>query len=469
MMQWLYQMKIKAKLFGGFGAVTLLILANGMMNHGGLNQINQASQVAASASPLVNAVTNMEVSTHTSMRMIMEFMNAPTEADLEPLQQAVIRANEKFSRYSQEILNGSETVDATDHPEIRGLIEQSAALYQNEFSPRVQAVYEKQLQILQSVSKKSIAKTTMDVGVRQIMEVSDKLDVLFKQLIAKKIEEGASAEEILYRESIWLNLSKQIALAVANSRVVVEKYVQADLAQLDAIEAEYKRTLEEFDGLVKPLNDGGTVDGFAVPPVDIPEIKVQVVQLNIIHDQLFQMGNTILMQFYKAGLVLEAEIDVLNRKAVEVGGALIALVEKTEVIANEEMKQAQAMAEETASSIQVQAIWTILLVLILSMVISTLISKSITVPLKELSVLFQNITSRGDFSLRSNSSSSRNEIGRMGRAVNELLENLQAAINESNRVVGDVAHGVFSSRIDADFKGDLTTLKEGGQQLGREC
>ena len=66
----------------------------------------------------------------------------------------------------------------------------------------------------------------------------------------------------------------------------------------------------------------------------------------------------------------------------------------------------------------------------------------------------------GDFSRRVEVAS-KDEMGEAAAAMNDLLDSLQAAIQETNQVVGAVARGDFSQRVQANLVGDLSALKGG--------
>lgn len=90
-----------------------------------------------------------------------------------------------------------------------------------------------------------------------------------------------------------------------------------------------------------------------------------------------------------------------------------------------------------------------------------MVSRSISTPVLALSGLFNKLGETGDFSIRSENTESKDEIGEMAKVVNQHLASLQSAINEANSVVGKVAIGEFDQRIKADFNGDLQKLKDG--------
>ncbi len=90
-----------------------------------------------------------------------------------------------------------------------------------------------------------------------------------------------------------------------------------------------------------------------------------------------------------------------------------------------------------------------------------LVARSIATPVVKVSQLFAQLEQSGDFSMRCVDVSSKDEIGEMAEKVNSLLSSLQQAISNANQVVTAVARGDFNQRMDGNYRGDLTTLKEG--------
>ena len=55
----------------------------------------------------------------------------------------------------------------------------------------------------------------------------------------------------------------------------------------------------------------------------------------------------------------------------------------------------------------------------------------------------------------------KDELNKVGQSLNELLGDLETSINEANLVVSAIADGDFNQRMQADYVGDLATLKKG--------
>ncbi|NPA71614.1 MAG: HAMP domain-containing protein [Gammaproteobacteria bacterium] len=80
-------------------------------------------------------------------------------------------------------------------------------------------------------------------------------------------------------------------------------------------------------------------------------------------------------------------------------------------------------------------------------------------PLESMNSVVNSISQKGDFSQRI-PVESKDEIGVVAVAINEMVETLQKTIAESNRVMNAVASGDFSQRIKGHSKGDLETLQQ---------
>ncbi|MDE0854859.1 MAG: HAMP domain-containing protein, partial [Nevskia sp.] len=93
-------------------------------------------------------------------------------------------------------------------------------------------------------------------------------------------------------------------------------------------------------------------------------------------------------------------------------------------------------------------------------VISTRIGLSITRPLSRLSQTLVAAAHSGDFTARV-AESGRDEVSQAVRAFNQLMQSLQAALGDTNRVIAALAQGDFSRRIEAQVSGDLEVLKNG--------
>jgi methyl-accepting chemotaxis protein len=100
------------------------------------------------------------------------------------------------------------------------------------------------------------------------------------------------------------------------------------------------------------------------------------------------------------------------------------------------------------------------LIVAVAVVVGTLLARSISGPVVSLSRVICKVRDSGDFSLRADTRAN-DEVGTCAQALNELLQNLQCAIDDSRRVMGAIASGEFDTRFESELAGDLQSLKEG--------
>lgn len=100
------------------------------------------------------------------------------------------------------------------------------------------------------------------------------------------------------------------------------------------------------------------------------------------------------------------------------------------------------------------------LVAVLAIVMAIIIPRIIARGLSGIQSKLGEISQTGNFAIRADDKR-QDEIGEMGKAVNQLLSNMQGAISEANEVVSALAAGQFDKRVTKDLSGDLNTLKEG--------
>ena len=101
----------------------------------------------------------------------------------------------------------------------------------------------------------------------------------------------------------------------------------------------------------------------------------------------------------------------------------------------------------------------ILLVVMLPLfTLMILISKNIVHSIGALRDVMERI--RNDYDLNSRASEGGDEVGQAAAAFNSMMAALQVALSNTNAVMGAVAAGDFSKRVNAEVRGDLLQLKQ---------
>ena len=117
-----------------------------------------------------------------------------------------------------------------------------------------------------------------------------------------------------------------------------------------------------------------------------------------------------------------------------------------------------ANAEDSAAKGYEYMLAMSLTALVLALVISVLITRSVVRPLGELQSLMSRVEKTSDFGLRAKPRG-RDEVSQTVVAFNRLLGVQQNALGEVGKVVSAMAAGDFQLRVQADLTGDLAQLK----------
>ncbi len=107
-----------------------------------------------------------------------------------------------------------------------------------------------------------------------------------------------------------------------------------------------------------------------------------------------------------------------------------------------------------------------IIIAVLSTLVAIFIPRTIANGLNSIQQNLAKVSDTGDFSIRANESR-QDEIGAMGHSVNQLLSNMQGAINEANKVVTAIAKGQFNQRVEMDLNGRSEHPERRHQQLRR--
>lgn len=97
--------------------------------------------------------------------------------------------------------------------------------------------------------------------------------------------------------------------------------------------------------------------------------------------------------------------------------------------------------------------------LIFSIFIVIYIARKVNTPIEHLKNTIIDVHKKGDFSQRSNITST-DEIGQMARAFDDMLSLQHQAIEEIKSVMGNLANGNFDQQVQTDLVGDFDDMKD---------
>ncbi len=119
----------------------------------------------------------------------------------------------------------------------------------------------------------------------------------------------------------------------------------------------------------------------------------------------------------------------------------------------------EAKINEAANAIMLKQIAIGVVLILLGIVILWWISRTIAQPLRSTSNILTQIAGQGDFSKRVEVDQA-DETGQIGKAINLLMDALQAALGDLNTVMEAVSNRNLLERVCSEQKGDLNRLSE---------
>ncbi|MBD3822308.1 MAG: HAMP domain-containing protein, partial [Thiotrichales bacterium] len=238
--------------------------------------------------------------------------------------------------------------------------------------------------------------------------------------------------------------------AVAVGTKTLSNLLAARLATAKVIQHNKKENVDQAEAEFKKM--GNHLDDF------IPYLKTQKTRQDI--EQLHQLATEYQQGIHQLLEIVEKRNDILNNQLNKIGAHISAVSENIKLETKKEQDTTGSYIQDLDESLITMTLLVSGLIALISIIIATLIPRSVSRGLHSIESRLAEITKTGDFSIRADDSR-QDEIGEMAHFVNDMLANTQTAITEANHVVQAIAKGNFAQRVQADYKGDLAVLKEG--------
>lgn len=197
-------------------------------------------------------------------------------------------------------------------------------------------------------------------------------------------------------------------------------------------------------------------------PLEIAKTRVIDLRERYDNENHIKAANELLDLFQKYNTSIEAIKNVVQKQEI----ANLTLVENGEKVA--EAVDILLTGQKTKTQSQLRQselifIWGSLIIVALGIICAFLITKGIVGPISRFSEKILDVRQSNDFSERV-IIESQDEIGLTGIAFNELIESVQAAIEDAIAAVSNVAAGSFDQKVVVEVSGDLDKLKQGINQ-----
>ena len=458
--------KIGSKLYAGFLLITLVLMVVGGLGYRNVGNMSTKTTEILHSSPWMDSAMEMKISVARDMQMIMELLAAGDQGELDE----VWAEHEGFARifdtYADAILEGGETeagtiYRATDQA-LRDIVTESDNHHNDKLSPAIRSIYElsQKIFLLQAENNKDMEK--MEKAYEQAIAIANQFEDLVKTRIEAQLRRGFSAEEILQKENTWADIAMEIKTTIAMTRIVIEEFAQgADAKQQAILKQEYDEQIKAFDVLIDALLNGAETDEGVIAKVTDQEIGQLALELDRLHDKVFQPAVKGFFASHNALLENIAERSKNDQMADEIGESMLSLLGGVEEIAGKIMQNAAQESDSTVESATQQTIVGIIIGIIISFFVAITITRAITAPIGAAVAVTETIAS-GDLS-RQIDVNSKDEIGQLLLAMKSMQSQLSSVIEQDIQTIVDAAReGDLGQRIDLEGKqGFFATLSSG--------
>ncbi|MFC1614718.1 methyl-accepting chemotaxis protein [Gemmatimonadota bacterium] len=283
---------------------------------------------------------------------------------------------------------------------------------------------------------------------------------------------GTAADIIMDEEVPIADASMEMMIAVISGRDVMGEYLlSTDINELDGMEEEFQKTVEEFDFFATGILEGTDKDGFNIIATDNPKIVSLIEEADGYHEKFGEAAVELMKNHRQA---LEGGSGSIS-SAVAAAYAAMELVDEYSVKADETMDKVEeaAAGEMNAAMLNADAAQSLAIYLmigftvvsfVLAIFLGFLLSRSITVPVQKVAGIAEKI-SQGALNQEVDINQ-KDEIGQLADAFRQMLKSLKAMNTEVVTLTQAALDGKLDTRADAgQHNGDYGKMVGGINEL----
>ncbi|MEG3637620.1 HAMP domain-containing methyl-accepting chemotaxis protein [Magnetococcus sp. PR-3] len=440
----LQDLKIGIKLSLSFFIIAIIMLIVGMVGYLNIGQINQKTEEIVTTSPLISAALEMKLTVQHDMQLIMEFLEAGDEAELNEMWQEHESAVATFDTYADAILKGAKTpkgtIYATDNATLRRVVAQADQFHNKEFQPRLVKIRDMKLQQYRIAADVKQAMEQFEQSFDQIFDLTENFEVKVKEHIDTQLAAGRTAESIMDKEITWADMAMEIKTTLALTRIRVEEMAQ-DL-EVDATAGlikEYDATIAEFDIWIDALLNGAkTIEG-TIAAVDLPELRPMVEQMDSFHNGAFQGSAKKLMSLHQQNRQSEAQLGVLDKEADGIGEQMKETLTGIEREVRSLIDNNTQQARQTTASASSEILMGVIMGVLLATLLGYVMTRHINAPLQRCR---EDLLAMADGDLTIEHTLDRgDELGQLLNGIGSMADKLKSVVNEVQHAAQNVSNG----------------------------
>ncbi len=452
------------KIISGYLSIVLLVVITGVVGYKGIKTVAKSLYIVADEeAPVVDMANEMKLSLMIARNAMEEYKAATAviatndASTLKAIKQSYTSALEDFDTYLGAIIKGATLKDGTiviktDNENLASLVLQADEIHDKKF----QVSATKMMELGQDLLAKSVdadkAMEGMEAVFDEVFEDTSSLEKMISTEILKRSAQSKLGEEalaILKEEVPLADMANELKIALAETRIVLEEFLQMrDATQIAELENRYKEKIDEFDQNVNAILNGANVDGTIVIATDNIEIREAVLELDGDHTE-FQQRADELMSAHKAMISAGHAAEEAMAQLDDYGDQAEELLGQVEQAAGLEMAAAK---KDGNSAVKFSITWifaAILISVVFGVLIGIFMTRLITKPIE---------TITNGMALGSNQvASASNQVSSSSQSMAEGTSEQAASIEETSSSMEEMASMTAKNAENAKNADELMT------------
>lgn len=379
-------MGLGKKLISGFIGVALVVLAVGIVGYRAATVMESETTTIIETMPLADGSMEMMLAVDEDRIGIMDILAAEETGDVDALLRAHEENTKTFDSFADGIMRGGETaagtIIATTDDKLRQLVQDADNFHNSSFQPLIKTIGDLKKEEIALLAEFETVMSGLEKAYDDITEAAEKFEDSAKARIATQIAAGRSAGQINRKESTWADMSMEIAITIAEARIVIEEAAQTfDAGEIAGLTNELTEKMDDFDTWISALLKGGSTEMGQIAAVDVADVRSLVTGIDKIHDQKFNPAAERFLAIQKKIGEITAEMNAADEEADAVGMKMIGVLEAVESRAGQAVDAAADSSVEVAASSITQIFTGVVIGFIIAIGLGVLITRSITRPI----------------------------------------------------------------------------------------
>jgi methyl-accepting chemotaxis protein len=479
----LQDIAIGRKLGIGFGVQLLLIIFSILVGLIGIiivaNALINVGEVHAPVSHMSNEMKQAILAGRECMEELKGEVSVRGEVDMRALdenEKIYEQSVESFDLYANAILNGDTDIDgekiiATENEQLARLVRQAEEMHNRDFKIAAGDLVKAARDEVEAQQVAAAAMLAMEQAFDQVVEAADEAESVVQSTIDRgKRSAGTAAalRELIDRDVPMIDVTMELKNVIAESRYILEEVGQATSeADVAGHRQESEEALARFNEILQAALNGGTVDNTRVEKTNDQQIINELTTVAR-HESDFREAGVQLLSAQSRLLASTAAAEDAMDKMDDAGEDLMALLDKVESLANQEL----AEAKESGRRARFSAILLLALVAVTAiasgLALGMVITRSITRPLANMQQAAEALA-LGEVDQSLEEVERRDEIGALAASFQRMIDYIKGVSDTADTVAaGDLRVEIESRSAKDVLSRSMQTMADKLRQMMAE-